>query len=309
MPEPTLIIMAAGIGSRYGGLKQLEELGPAGETFIDYSLFDALRAGFKKAVFVIRPEIEDAFRRRIISRLGNRIETELVFQRLEPLPGGRKAPADRTKPWGTAHAVLICREAVGDAPFAVVNADDYYGPKAFRLLADHLDHARIESGIGDYALVGFRLKNTLSDFGTVSRGFCRIGPDGFLQDIRERLKVKKLNGGAAYSENGKDWIEIDPESVVSTNIWGFTPDLFAKLEAGFTAFLDANIRNPAAEFLLPEEVGKLIRAGAARVTVYRSADRWLGITYPEDKTGVKKALAELTGAGLYPEKLWRSTDY
>ncbi len=295
--------MAAGIGSRYGGLKQLDSFGPDGETLIDYSLFDAVRAGFGKAVFVIRPETEEHFRENILKNLEGRIETALVFQTLDKLPANIPVPDGREKPWGTAHAVMICRPEI-KTPFAVINADDFYGLSSFQILADHLNRPSMRKGSGEYALVGFRLKNTLSSFGTVSRGFCRIGPDGYLQDIRERLKVKKLNGRAAYCENGKEWIDIDPASVVSTNIWGFTPDLFCRLEDTFPAFLEENSRDLKAEYLLPEEVGKLIRRGAARVKVYRSADRWLGITYPEDKPDVKKALAELTDRGLYPKKLW-----
>ena len=295
--------MAAGIGSRYGGLKQLDSFGPNGETLIDYSLFDAVRAGFGKAVFVIRPETESLFRERILTKVADRIETALVFQTLEELPAKISVPAGREKPWGTAHAVMICRSEI-DRPFAVINADDFYGPSSFRILADHLNRPSVINGSGEYAMVGFRLKNTLSSFGTVSRGFCRISPEGYLQDIRERLRIKEENGKIIDLDGRNGREEVDPESIVSTNIWGFTPDLFSRLEDNFPAFLKKNIGDPKAEYLLPEEAGRLIRQKKARVRVYPSREKWLGVTYPEDRAGLVKDLADLIARGLYPEKLW-----
>ncbi|MEA1928041.1 MAG: sugar phosphate nucleotidyltransferase [Candidatus Auribacterota bacterium] len=303
MKKPTLVIMAAGIGSRYGGLKQLDAVGPSGEIIIDYSIYDAIQAGFGKVVFVIRPDIEAAFREKIGNRIGEEIETAYVFQTLDDLPEGFSLPAGREKPWGTGQAVLICREEI-DRPFAVINSDDFYGAISFAGLAEYLRKASDRDGVGDYCMMGFILKNTLSEFGTVSRGFCRVNGDGYLEDIQERLKIKKEGEKVSYTENGEDWIEEDPGSTVSMNMWGFTPGIFPELEKGFSAFLKEKIKITKSEYLLPEEVGSMIREKKATVKVIPTAEKWFGVTYPKDKPHVQAAISRLVNERVYPENLW-----
>ena len=303
MEEPILVIMAAGIGSRYGGLKQLDAVGPSGEIIIDYSIYDAIRAGFSKVVFVIRRDIEAAFREKIGNRIQDRIETAYVFQELDQIPEGFSLPPGRTKPWGTGQAVLICREEI-DRPFAVINSDDFYGASSFAGLADYLRQASDRDGVADYCMMGFTLKNTLSEFGTVSRGFCRVDREGYLEDIQERLKIRKTGEKVSYTENGSDWIEEDPESIVSMNMWGFTPGIFPELEKGFSTFLREKIEIPKSEYLLPEEVGMLVRNKKATVKVIPTAEKWFGVTYPEDKPLVQKAIGILVDEGVYPKMLW-----
>jgi len=303
MRKPALVIMAAGIGSRYGGLKQLDAVGPSGEIIIDYSIYDAIRAGFSKVVFVIRRDIEAAFREKIGNRIQDRIETAYVFQELDQIPEGFPLPLGRTKPWGTGQAVLICREEI-DRPFAVINSDDFYGASSFAGLADYLRQASDRDGVADYCMMGFTLKNTLSEFGTVSRGFCRVDREGYLEDIQERLKIRKTGEKVSYTENGSDWIEEDPESIVSMNMWGFTPGIFPELEKGFSTFLREKIEIPKSEYLLPEEVGMLVRNKKATVKVIPTAEKWFGVTYPEDKPLVQKAIGILVDEGVYPKMLW-----
>ena len=303
MRKPALVIMAAGIGSRYGGLKQLDAVGPSGEIIIDYSIYDAIRAGFSKVVFVIRRDIEAAFREKIGNRIQDRIETAYVFQELDQIPEGFPLPLGRTKPWGTGQAVLICREEI-DRPFAVINSDDFYGASSFAGLADYLRQASDRDGVADYCMMGFTLKNTLSEFGTVSRGFCRVDREGYLEDIQERLKIRKTGEKVSYTENGSDWIEEDPESIVSMNMWGFTPGIFPELEKGFSTFLREKIEIPKSEYLLPEEVGMLVRNKKATVRVIPTAEKWFGVTYPEDKPLVQKAIGILVDEGVYPKMLW-----
>ncbi|MDP8215285.1 MAG: sugar phosphate nucleotidyltransferase [Candidatus Euphemobacter frigidus] len=302
MQNPALVIMAAGIGSRYGGLKQLDPVGPAGEIIIDYSVYDAIRAGFKKVVFVIRREIEDSFREKVGRQTEKRVETAYVFQSTEKIPSGFTVPPNRKKPWGTAQAVLLCSEEV-ETPFAVINSDDFYGAYSFSVLADYLRTAEDRNGIGDYCMVGFILKNTLSDFGDVSRGFCRVNEDGYLEEIHEQLKIKKFGDRVAYTEDGEHWTDEDPESIVSTNMWGFTPSIFRELKEGFSTFLRANLKNPKAEYLLPEEIGRVVREQRATAKVLYSSERWVGVTYSEDKPYLQKAIRELIDRGVYPEKL------
>ena len=303
MRKPALVIMAAGIGSRYGGLKQLDAVGPSGEIIIDYSIYDAIRAGFSKVVFVIRRDIEAAFREKIGNRIQDRIETAYVFQELDQIPEGFPLPLGRTKPWGTGQAVLICREEI-DRPFAVINSDDFYGASSFAGLADYLRQASDRDGVADYCMMGFTLKNTLSEFGTVSRGFCRVNREGYLEDIQERLKIRKTGEKVSYTENGSDWIEEDPESIVSMNMWGFTPGIFPELEKGFSTFLREKIEIPKSEYLLPEEVGMLVRNKKATVKVIPTAEKWFGVTYPADKPLVQKAIGILVDEGVYPKMLW-----
>ena len=303
MRKPALVIMAAGIGSRYGGLKQLDAVGPSGEIIIDYSIYDAIRAGFSKVVFVIRRDIEAAFREKIGNRIQDRIETAYVFQELDQIPEGFSLPPGRTKPWGTGQAVLICREEI-DRPFAVINSDDFYGASSFAGLADYLRQASDRDGVADYCMMGFTLKNTLSEFGTVSRGFCRVDREGYLEDIQERLKIRKTGEKVSYTENGSDWIEENPESIVSMNMWGFTPGIFPELEKGFSTFLREKIEIPKSEYLLPEEVGMLVRNKKATVRVIPTAEKWFGVTYPADKPLVQKAIGILVDEGVYPKMLW-----
>ncbi len=306
MASLTLLIMAAGIGSRYGGLKQIDPVGPNGEIVVDYSVYDALRAGFDKVVFVIRREIESAFRERIGRAVEGRVETAYVFQELDRLPPGYALPAGRTKPWGTGHAILCARDEV-TTPFAAINADDFYGRTAFAALAGHLRNARDTGGLYDYAMVGYILENTLSEHGHVARGVCASGPDRCLIDIRERERIRRFPDGVKYGRAGGDWIELPAGSLVSMNFWGFTPGLFDELESRFPAFLRASAANILkAEFLIPEVVGSLVREGKARVRVLPTAEKWFGVTYPDDRPRVQKAIREIIARGVYPENLWKA---
>jgi hypothetical protein len=305
MPDTALIVMAAGIGSRYGGLKQMDPVGSGGEKIIDYSVYDARRAGFNRIVFVIRKEMEDDFREQIGGRIEQQIDTDYVHQELGPLPGGFTVPENRVKPWGTAHAVAACRDAVC-TPFAVINADDFYGPSAFQVLGDFLQTVKDTEGIHEYCLVGYLLGNTLSEHGHVSRGVCEVGSDGTLGEIHERVKIQRFDKAIRHTEDGKTWIDLPVDSVVSMNMWGFTPSLFDELDAGFVAFLEGRGSDPKAEYFLPERVGDLITAGRARVKVLRTEERWFGITYREDKPFVVKAVRRLVEQGVYPLSLWDS---
>lgn len=303
MPETTLIVMAAGIGSRYGGLKQMDPVGPGGEKIIDYSVYDARRAGFGQVVFVIRKEMEDDFREHIGRRIEQQIETRYVYQELGPLPEGFTVPGNRVKPWGTAHAVAACRDAVR-TPFAVINADDFYGPSAFQVLCDSLQKEQEQEGVQEYCLVGYHLRNTLSEHGHVSRGVCEVAPDHTLREIRERVKIQRFGDAVRHTEDGKTWIDLPADSVVSMNMWGFTPSLFEELEAGFVEFLKDRGSDPKSEYFLPERVGDLVAAGRARVKILRTDARWFGITYKEDKPFVERAVRELVERGAYPPSLW-----
>lgn len=298
MTKPTLLVLAAGIGSRYGGLKQIDPIGPGGETIIDYSVYDALRAGFGKLVFVIRRDIEAAFREVIGSRFEKRIAVEYVFQELTALPPGFAAPPDRTKPWGTGHAVLTAASATRE-PFAVINADDFYGQASFQTLGKYL-----QAGSPDYAMVGFVLRNTLSEFGSVARGVCRLTPDECLESVVELTRIEK--DGAAARHTGSDG-KVHPltgEEIVSLNMWGFTPTLFAHLRREFVTFLQQEGANPKAEFFIPTVVNTLINSGRVRLKVLRSTGSWFGVTYREDRPRVVASIRELIQRGDYPEKLW-----
>jgi dTDP-glucose pyrophosphorylase len=305
MPDTALIVMAAGIGSRYGGLKQMDPVGAGGEKIIDYSVYDARRAGFKQVVFVIRKEMEEDFREHIGRRIEQQIETRYVYQELGPLPGGFTVPENRVKPWGTAHAVAACREAVR-TPFAVINADDFYGPSAFRVLGDFLQQTQDQEGVHEYCLAGYLLGNTLSEHGHVSRGVCEVSSVGTLGEIHERVKIQRFEDAIRHTEDGKTWIDLPADSVVSMNMWGFTPSLFEELDAGFVEFLKTRGSEPKAEYFLPERVGELIAAGRARVKVLRTEEKWFGITYKEDKPFVVKAVHDLVEQGVYPPSLWEA---
>lgn len=301
MKKPALVIMAAGMGSRYGGLKQIDPIGPNGEIIMDYSIYDALKAGFGKVVFIIKKEIEVAFREAIGSRVEKKVDTTYVFQDIDDLPEGFSRPQDRVKPWGTGHAVLSCKDCV-DTPFAVINADDFYGRNSFEVLYDYLkDIDDVKSY--NYAMVGFILKNTLTEHGHVSRGICQVNDQGYLEEIQERTKIQRFDDGVKFEENGQ-WITIPEDSIVSMNMWGFTPSIFEELETGFVRFLEDNKDNiEKAEFFLPNLVGDLVRGNKAKVKVLPSGERWYGVTYREDKPVVKRAIEDMIKQGIYSEKL------
>jgi hypothetical protein len=304
MSSLTLVVMAAGIGSRYGGLKQIDPVGPCGEVVLDYSVFDALRAGFDRVVFIIREDIERPFREKIGRRIEEAADTAYVFQSLDQVPPGFRIPPGRKKPWGTAQAILACKDTVS-TPFLAVNADDYYGRTAFEAMAGHLGRFPGGASGGEFAMVGYKLTNTLSEHGTVARGVCTATEDGYLVGIRELLKIKRFPDGIKHTENDVDWIPLEPESWTSMNCWGFTPDLFAELERRFPEFLRRNAaRIEKAEFLIPEVVGELIREDRARVKILPTRERWFGVTYPEDRPLFQSAILELIDAGVYPHGLW-----
>lgn len=305
MSDPALVIMAAGIGSRYGGLKQVDPVGPHGEIIIDYSVYDALEAGFGKVVFIIRRDIEDVFRERVGRRIEPHAEVAYVFQELTDLPAGFELPAGRAKPWGTGHALLCCRNAVA-GPMAAINADDFYGAGAFAVLAAFLRQAQDRDGVNDYALVGYVLEKTLSEHGHVARGVCDVGEDGFLIDLNERLRIERRPEGIAYTENDADWTPLAASSPVSMNMWGFTQSIFTELDARFPVFLRKILAaNPLkGEFLLPNIVGEMVRTGVARVRVLPTDERWFGVTYQDDRPRVQAAVRRLIESGRYPERLW-----
>ena len=300
---PTLVVMAAGIGSRYGGLKQIDPIGPRGEPIIAYSIYDALRAGFGKVVFVINEEIAGVFRGKIGRHVEKRVETRYVCQRLDDLPPGFTMPEGRRKPWGTAHAVYAARRAISE-PFAVINADDFYGPSSYRLLANEL--GRMGDGRArEFCLIGYVLAKTLTEHGHVARGICRVGGDGFLIEVREHTRIERHGGRIVSTEDGETWSELPADSTTSMNMWGFAPSLLGEIAARFPDFLRANAGNLSkAEYFLPDVIAALLREGKARVRVLRSDERWLGVTYQEDRPVVREAVLRLTGAGLYPADLW-----
>ena len=296
--------MAAGMGSRYGGLKQLDPVGNHHQMIIDYSIYDARQAGFETVVFVIKPEIEADFKALVGDRVSKHIHVQYVFQRKEDLPEGYTAPAERTKPWGTAQAALAAREVV-TGPFAVINADDYYGPAAFKEIYDYLS-THPDGDVYEYAMVGYLLKNTVTENGTVARGVCEETADHFLARVTERTKIEKGEPPRYTEDDGKTWTELPGDTVVSMNLWGFNRSFLDEAWARFPRFLDkALAENPVkAEYFLPTVVSWLIGEGKARVKVLRSEDKWYGVTYREDKPAVEAAIAEKTASGLYPDRLW-----
>lgn len=304
MKKPVLVIMAAGMGSRYGGLKQLDPVGNHGQLIIDYSIYDARRAGFETVVFVIKPEIEEDFKRCIGDRMSKSMDVRYAYQLKEDLPEGYSVPDGRQKPWGTAHAALAARKAV-DGPFAIINADDYYGPEAFREIYDYLS-AHEDGDVYEYVMVGYLLKNTVTENGTVARGVCEETADQFLTRVTERTKIEKGEPPRFTEDDGKTWTELPADTIVSMNMWGFTRSFLDEAWKRFPAFLDKALgSNPAkAEYFLPTVVSQLIDEGRARVKVLRSEDKWYGVTYREDKPTVVNAIAEKTKAGLYPDRLW-----
>jgi bifunctional N-acetylglucosamine-1-phosphate-uridyltransferase/glucosamine-1-phosphate-acetyltransferase GlmU-like protein len=304
MWQPTLVVMAAGIGRRYGGLKQMDPVGPSGEIIIDYSIYDALKDGFGKVVCVITEEIEEAFRERVGKTIEKRCETAYVLQKLEDVPAGFQVPPGRQKPWGTGHATLCCQDEV-HSPFAVINADDFYGRSAFQTLANYLRGAQDRGNVYDYCMVGYVLENTLTEYGHVARGVCTVNQKGYLVEIHERTHIERFGEIVKYTEDGEHWVKIPKASPVSMNLWGFTPSLFSELEARFLRFLQENSDNILeAEYFLPEVVGALIQEKKARVKVLPTDEQWFGITYQQAKSRVKQAIRDLIRRGVYPENLW-----
>ncbi len=298
MTKPTLLVLAAGMGSRYGGLKQIDPVGPSGETIIDYSIFDAMRAGFGKLVFVIRKDIEQQFREIVGARFEKRIAVEYVYQELDKLPAPYTLPTGRTKPWGTTHAILMAKGVVKEN-FAAINADDFYGQHAYKLIAQHLT-----SGTLDYAMVGFILKNTLSDFGTVARGVSRVDGNNYLTNIVEMMKISRDGQGAKDEGPDGKMTSLTGEEAVSMNFWGFTPALFPQLEIEFEKFLKRAGGEQKSECYIPATVGDLVTSGRAKCKVLRSSDSWFGVTYREDRPQVVESIRKLIAKGDYPEKLW-----
>lgn len=304
--EPILVIMAAGMGSRFGGLKQIEPISDKGETILDFSLYDAFMVGFKKAIFVIKREKEEDFRKLIDNGAAKYMEVDYAFQQLNDLPDGYSVPEGREKPWGTAHAVMAARH-LADGPIAVINADDYYGPGAFQTIYDFLEGA-CDGEKYSYCMVGYDIENTLTENGFVSRGVCKTSEQGFLTEITERTKIQWKDGEIVYTEDdGKTWKNLAKGTTVSMNFWGFTPSMMKEMEVGFPAALDKILaENPLkGEYFLPGVVDRLLREGKAEVKVLKSRDRWYGVTYKEDKESVVSALQSMKDKGEYPDKLWK----
>ncbi|WP_308229239.1 nucleotidyltransferase [uncultured Prevotella sp.] len=303
--KPTLFLLAAGMGSRYGGLKQLDTLGPHGETIMDYSIYDAINAGFGKLVFVIRKDFEDDFRRIVLSKYEGHIPCELVFQSLDALPEGFTCPEGRTKPWGTNHALMM-GESVINEPFAVINCDDFYDRDSFQVMGKWLSELP-EGSTGKYSMVGFRVGNTLSDSGTVSRGVCSNNEQHLLTSVVERTKIQRFDGVVKYlGDDGETWVAIPDNTPVSMNFWGFTPDYFQHSNEFFKEFLSdpKNMENPKSEFFIPLMVDKLINDGTATCEVLDTTSKWFGVTYPEDRPSVVEKFQKLHDEGVYPDKMF-----
>lgn len=303
MTKPTLLVLAAGMGSRYGSLKQIDPVGPSGETIIDYSIYDAIRAGFGKVVFIIRKSFEQDFKDIFITKLQPHIQVEYVFQELDKVPAGITFSPERTKPWGTAHAILMAKEVINE-PFAVINGDDFYGSEAFKTMADHLNSLTAEQQTL-YSLVGYQVGNTMSENGTVSRGVCAADARGNLVSVTERTNIQYIEGGIAFQDTDGKMVFLDPETLVSMNFWGFTPEYFRQTEAMFIDFIKANGDSPKAEFYIPSAIDALINNAEAMVKVLKSDAKWFGVTYKEDKPLVIEKLNQLINTGVYPAQLWK----
>ena len=304
--KPILVVMAAGMGSRYGGLKQIDPVGSQGEAILDFSLFDAHEAGFETAVIIIKEAIREDFMATVGKRLEKcPMEIRYAYQELDKLPAGYTVPASRTKPWGTCHAVLCAKDQIGDAPFAVINADDYYGKSAYKVIYDALCKAS-DGEKYDYCMVGYLLGNTVTDNGSVARGICQT-ENGLLTQVIERTRIEKYEGGIHFTEDGENWTDVSADTIVSMNMWGFTPGFLTELEDRFPNFLDTlAVKNPEkAEFFLPLAVENLLTENKATVKVLQSPDKWYGVTYAADKPQVVAALKEKTAEGLYPDGLWK----
>ena len=304
--KPALVILAAGMGSRYGGLKQIDPIDEKGHKIIDFSIYDAMRAGFDKVVFIIKRENEQDFRSCIGDAVSKKMKVEYVFQDLHSVPESFTVPEGRVKPWGTAHAIMACKDAI-NGPFAVINADDYYGVSAYQSLYEYLTTEHKQDKL-PFCMVGYQLKNTLTEYGSVSRGCCNMNAEGYLETIEERTKIVKTADGAAYSEDdGKTFIPISEDTLVSMNMWGFTPEIFKELEKALEKFFATSVEaNPLkAECYLPVEVGNMIKEGKADVKVLSSHDQWFGVTYKEDKPFVVDSIHKLKEQGIYPDELWK----
>ncbi len=301
--ELSLVILAAGLGSRYGGLKQMDKFGPSGESIIEYSIYDAIRAGFTKIVFVIRADIEKDLKKYIISKIESKIKIDYVFQDHELLPDGFFLPSQRVKPWGTAHAVLAAEPKV-DSAFVVINADDFYGQDSFRVMANFLKESD-KLGNNDFAMVGFELKKTLSEYGTVSRGICAMNRDNYLEDVVERTNIGFDKGNIVFTDEDGSITELREDELVSMNFWGFHPNAFKMLNESFKLFLAENINNYKAEFYIPWAANEWIKEGSAKFKVLSSKAQWFGVTYKEDRPFVEKSLNALIASGDYPDNLWQ----
>lgn len=299
--KPTLFVLAAGMGSRYGGLKQLDGVGPNGETIMDYSIFDAVNAGFGKLVFVIRKSFEQDFRDKIVKKYEKKIPVELVFQEFDKLPEGFKPNPERVKPWGTNHAVMMGKDVINE-PFAVINADDFYGRESFKILADTL--SELNNSENNYCMIGYRIGNTLSESGTVARGVCETDENGYLTGVVERTQVKRINGEVCFKDENDQWIAVEDNTPVSMNMWGFTPDYFKYSDDYFVKFLEDNQDNIKAEFFIPLLVNHLIVNKTVKVRVLDTPSKWFGVTYAEDRPDVVAKLKELSDNGTYPTPLW-----
>lgn len=307
--RPILVVMAAGMGSRYGGLKQIDPVGAHGEIIIDFSLYDAWQAGFRKVIFIIKKSIEADFREVIGNRISKIWEVSYAYQEVDDLPEGFAAPEGRNKPWGTGHAVLCCRDLI-DAPFAVINADDYYGSHAFKVIYDYLACHR-DGAVYSYCMVGYQLENTLTEHGHVARGVCVVEEER-LTAIHERVRIEKRPDGSQYTEdNGESWVTIPAGSIVSMNLWGFTPGVIGELQKRLSVWLQDTLEQDPlkGEFFLPTVVDHLLKEGRAAVQVLSSPDRWYGVTYRQDKPVVEAAIAAMAKAGIYPENLWEGIQH
>ena len=301
MNSVTLLVLAAGMGSRYGGLKQLDSVGPNGETVIDYSVFDAIRAGFNKVVFIIREDFKEEFKLSIGEKFQDRIEVEYAFQKLDELPPGYTIPNDRTKPWGTGHAILSAMQTVRD-PFAVINADDFYGQLAYQKIYNYLSETPVDALPANYCMVGYPLKNTLSEHGSVSRGICSLSEDDKLNSVRELTHIVKKHSEIFNEVNGEKE-SLTGDEVVSMNMWGFSPQVFIQLERLFSEFLKENLNVLSSEFYIPFAVDNLIQSGTATVEVLETTEKWFGVTYQEDKVQVQKEILSLIQHGDYPSSI------
>src|SRR4051794_16121006 len=299
--KPTLVIMAAGMASRYGSMKQIQQFGPSGETIMDYSIFDAIKAGFQRVVFIIRKDFAEDFKNIFEPKLKGRIETEYVFQEMDKYLQGHSVPPERTKPWGTAHAILCAKDVVNE-PFAVINADDFYGSDAFKKAVDFLKNGCTPSV---YAILGYELAKTLSEHGTVSRGVCEVDANHNLLAITERLKVYRDNGKMVYEEADGSKHELPENSMASMNFWCFHPSLFSFIEKGFKDFLDKNITSPKSEYLIPFAADQWVKAGKGVIKVIPTSARWFGVTYKEDAPVVQRSLTQQVESGAYPNDLWK----
>lgn len=301
--KPTLLVLAAGMGSRYGGLKQIDPVGPSGEIIIDYAIYDAIMAGFGKVVFIIRKSIEEDFRETIGNRYEGAIKIEYAYQELDMLPEGYSVPPEREKPWGTGHAILCAAKQI-EEPFAVINADDFYGRSGYMLISDYLSKNADTAGTASYCMTGFILRNTISEHGSVARGVCSCDGDGFLKNVTEMTKIEKSGNAAVNTNEDGTKTELTGNEIVSLNMWGFSPSIFKHLEQTFKDFLNEKIDTPKSEFFIPTVVDTLIQEGKAKVKVLKSADNWFGVTYREDKEKVEENIKKLVAAKEYPEKLF-----